>query len=113
MRGHGKPLMKMQLQVQLTSQDCIFKGVEAVKFEDSFIICKDILYYTRLLTRDSIREAENRPDQGHKSLPVSTSTGSGSPWARNRQIPPQSPEDSPLDLRITGEWNTTSVPIQL
>ena len=25
---------------------------------------------------------------------------------------PRSPEDSPSDLRITGEWNTTSVPIQ-
>ena len=45
------------------------------------------------------------------SLPVGTSTGS--PWARSRQAPPRSPEESPWDLRTSGEWNTTSVPIQL
>jgi hypothetical protein len=58
----------------------------------------------------SSKEEENRPDQGHNSLLVGTSTGS--PRVRNGRIPPQSPEDSPCDLRITGEWNTTSVPIQ-
>ena len=44
------------------------------------------------------------------SLSVGTSTGS--PWARSRQAPPRSPENSPLDLTTSGEWNTTSVPIQ-
>ena len=28
------------------------------------------------------------------------------------RTPPRSLEDSPPDLRTTGEWNTTSVPIQ-
>jgi hypothetical protein len=46
----------------------------------------------------------------YKSLPVSSSTGS--PWAQSWQTPPRSPEDSPWDLRTSGEWNTTSVPIQ-
>jgi hypothetical protein len=62
-------------------------------------------------TWDSIREAENWPDQGHKSLLVSASTRS--PWAQSRQRPPWSLEDSPLHLRITGEQKTTSVTIQL
>ena len=62
-------------------------------------------------TRDSSREAENRPDQGHKSLPDGTSTGS--PWVGDRQTLPQSPENSSQDLRITVEWITTSVTIQL
>jgi hypothetical protein len=43
-------------------------------------------------------------------LPVGAS--SGSPWAQTWQKVPQSPEDSPHELRITGEWNTTPVPIQ-
>ena len=37
----------------------------------------------------------------------------GSHWARRHQTQPRSPEHSPLDLRSSGEWNTTSVPIQL
>jgi hypothetical protein len=41
----------------------------------------------------------------HKSLPVDTSTGS--PWAQNQQTPPQSPEDSPHDLRITEPDSST------
>ena len=38
-------------------------------------------------------------------------TSFGSPWARTWWKVPWSPEDS-HDLRITGEWNTTSVPNQ-
>jgi hypothetical protein len=53
-----------------------------------------------------IKEAENPLDQGHKSLPVSTSTRA--PWAWSLWIPPRSPEDSPRDLRTSGKWNTTS-----
>jgi hypothetical protein len=41
---------------------------------------------------------------------VSASTGS--PWEWSRRTPPRSQEDSPLDLRTTSEWNTTSVPLQ-
>jgi hypothetical protein len=59
----------------------------------------------------SSRETENPPDKGLKSLPVSASFGS--PWAQTQRMVPQSPEDSPHYLRITGEWNTTSVPNQL
>ena len=43
-----------------------------------------------------------------KALPVGTS--SGSPCAQTLQTVPWSPEDSPHNLRITGEWNKTSVP---
>jgi hypothetical protein len=52
-------------------------------------------------TWDSIREAENLPDQGHKSLPVGISTGS--PWARSWWASPRSLEDSPWDLRTTDQ----------
>jgi hypothetical protein len=41
------------------------------------------------------------------------SASSSSPWAWTQLMIPRSPEDSPSDLRITGEWNTTSVPNQL
>jgi hypothetical protein len=44
-------------------------------------------------------------------LPVGTSTGS--PRAQSWWTPPLSLEDSPRDLMITGERNTTLVPIQL
>jgi hypothetical protein len=43
-------------------------------------------------------------------LLVSTSTGSPCTWSRQKS--PSSLEDSPWDLRTSGEWNTTSVPIQ-
>jgi hypothetical protein len=33
-------------------------------------------------------------------------------WAQSQQTPWRSLEDSPCDLRISGEWNKTSVPIQ-
>jgi hypothetical protein len=33
-------------------------------------------------------------------------------WAQSRQTLPRSLEDSSLDLRTSGEWNTTSVQIQ-
>jgi hypothetical protein len=46
-----------------------------------------------------------------KDLPGYTS--SRSPWMLTQQTDPQSPEDSPRDFRITGEWNTTSIPNQL
>ena len=45
------------------------------------------------------------------ALLVGTSTGS--PWAQSWWTPTRSLEDSPCDLRTSGEWNTTSVPIQL
>ena len=45
-----------------------------------------------------------------KSLPVGPSTRS--PWVRSQRTPPRSTEHSPQDLRTSGEWNTTSVPIQ-
>jgi hypothetical protein len=45
-------------------------------------------------------------------LRPSISTSSGSTWALTLQMVPWSPEDSPRDLRITGEWNRTSLPIQ-
>ena len=45
------------------------------------------------------------------ALPVGAS--SRSPWALTQWMVPWSPEDSPHDLRITGEWNTTSVTNQL
>jgi hypothetical protein len=45
------------------------------------------------------------------ALLVSTSTGS--PCAMSRRTSPRSLEDSPHDLRTIGEWNTTSVSIQL
>jgi hypothetical protein len=48
--------------------------------------------------------------RSHKSLPVGTSTGS--PWAQSQWTPPRSLEDSPRDLRTTGEWKTTSVTFQ-
>jgi hypothetical protein len=51
------------------------------------------------------------PDQRHKSLLVGASSGSS--WAQTLQTIPQSAEDSPHNLGITGEGNTTSVPIQL
>jgi hypothetical protein len=50
-------------------------------------------------------------DKNILALPVGTS--SGSPWFRTWQMAPRSLEDSPCYLRITGEWNTTLVPIQL
>jgi hypothetical protein len=50
-------------------------------------------------TWDSLKEAENRPDQGHKSLPVSTNTVS--PWVLSQRTPPQSLEDFPRSLRTT------------
>ena len=40
-------------------------------------------------------------DQGHKSLQIGASTRSSR--AQSQQAPPQSLEDSPCDLRITGE----------
>jgi hypothetical protein len=45
-----------------------------------------------------------------KALPVCAS--SGLTWAQTWQTILRSPEDSPRDVRITGEWNTTSIPIQ-
>jgi hypothetical protein len=47
-----------------------------------------------------------RPDQGHKSLPVHSSTGV--PCARSLWTPPRSSQDRPRDLKTSGEWNTTS-----
>jgi hypothetical protein len=35
------------------------------------------------------------------------------PRVRSQWTPPQSLEDSPCNHRITGEWNTTSIPISL
>jgi hypothetical protein len=45
-------------------------------------------------------------DQGNKSFLVSTSTGA--PWSQSLRTHPRSPQDSPRDLRTSGEWNTTS-----
>jgi hypothetical protein len=53
-----------------------------------------------------IEGTKTRPDQGHKSLPVHSSTGvpgPGSFWT-----PPRSSQDPPRDIKISGEWNTTS-----
>jgi hypothetical protein len=41
-----------------------------------------------------------------KSLPVCASTRA--PWPQSLQTIPRSPQDSPWDLRTSGEWNTTS-----
>jgi hypothetical protein len=62
-------------------------------------------------TWDNFRKAENSAWPGSKSLPVGASTGS--PWAQSQWTPPRYLEVSPHDLRISGEWNTTFVPIQL
>jgi hypothetical protein len=51
---------------------------------------------------------ESKPNT---SFPVSSS--SRSPWARTQQTVLLSPEDSPRDLRITGEWKTTLIPNEL
>jgi hypothetical protein len=40
------------------------------------------------------------------ALPVHASTGAL--WAQSLRTPPRSPEDSPWDLRTSGEWITTS-----
>ena len=40
------------------------------------------------------------------SLPVGASTGS--PWAWSHHTSPRSPEESPSNLRTSGEWNTSS-----
>jgi hypothetical protein len=58
----------------------------------------------------ALGKQETWPDQDNKSLPVGTSTWS--PWAWSQQTPPRSQEDTPLDLRTTSEWNTSSVPFQ-
>ena len=59
--------------------------------------------------KEKKRKEEKRQDKT-KSLQVSASTGS--PWAHSQWTPPRSLEDSPHDIRTSGEWNTTSVPIQ-
>jgi hypothetical protein len=43
---------------------------------------------------------------------LAVGVSSGSPWVRTLPTVPRSPEDSPHELRITGEWNITLVPIQ-
>jgi hypothetical protein len=40
------------------------------------------------------------------ALPVHASTGV--PWAWNLRTPARSPQDSPRDLKTSGEWNTNS-----
>jgi hypothetical protein len=64
------------------------------------------------ITQTAEGKQKTRPDQGHKSLPVDTSTGS--PWAKNWQAPSQSPEDSPPNLRLTGQsalWSSKETPL--
>ena len=43
-----------------------------------------------------------------KEVALLVCTSTGAPWAWSLQTPPRSPEDSPRDLRTSGEWNTTS-----
>jgi hypothetical protein len=62
-------------------------------------------------TWDSSREAEHWPEQGHKSLLFSANARS--PRMQSQWTSSQYSENSPCDIRITGEWNTTSIPIQL
>ena len=45
-----------------------------------------------------------------RPLPVGASKGS--PWVWIQQTPPRSQEYSAYDLRTTGEYNTSSVPLQ-
>jgi hypothetical protein len=44
------------------------------------------------------------------SLPVHASTGK--PWARSLWTPTRYPQDTPRDLKTSGEWSTASAPIQ-
>jgi hypothetical protein len=52
------------------------------------------------------READNWPDQGHKSLPGHSSSGVPCAWCF--WTPSRSSQDPPQDLIISGEWNITS-----
>jgi hypothetical protein len=52
-------------------------------------------------TETALGKQKTRPYQGHKSLPVSTSTRS--PWAQSQQTPLRSLEDSPCDLRTNDQ----------
>jgi hypothetical protein len=54
----------------------------------------------------ALGKQKTRPDQGHKSLQVQTSTRA--PWAQSLRTPPRSPQDSPWDLMTSGEWIKTS-----
>jgi hypothetical protein len=53
-----------------------------------------------------IKEADNQTDQGHKSLPIHSSRGV--PCVQSFWTPPRSSQDTPWDLKTSGEWNTTS-----
>ena len=59
----------------------------------------------------ALGKQKTRCDQGQKSLPVGASTKS--PWAQSQQTPPRSLENYLLDLRTSGEWNTTSAKRQV
>jgi hypothetical protein len=48
-----------------------------------------------------------------KRLNSPSGTSTASSWAQSWKTLPGSLQDAPCDLRTTGEWNTTSVPIQL
>jgi hypothetical protein len=61
-------------------------------------------------TWDSIREAEN-PAWSGSQVP-SGRRQHWVTWAQSERTPPRSLEDSPRELRTSGERNTTSVPIQ-
>ena len=72
-------------------------------FFEKFNRINNPLYRLTRGHRDSTQINKIKEEKGE----ITTETCE-SPWAWSRQTPPRFPEDSPRDLRTSGEWNKTS-----